>query len=292
MDSELPSFCRGFLCWSDMGYTLSEVPEFSLRSGEYVQSENFWVSLAAVVECAKAGDHQWSRVARRWVDSPPFLFADRLAMQVLADTGNRQELDFIKEQVSGSSDDVAAYAAEALAAAGSLNAVPAMLTAWKRVRQNEARETIGYSICNLLESPKAHKLSDRVQQHPSPAWSPRFESKAPPAEEGESEFEAAVYESYQSQLDDFGPDANVMFGTPFNPLKVARTAIGYAEKNLPVPWLYIRHRFEAATGHACHSWFKGGRFVQIAALASLEQFLQNSRPNNSEKRQFWGHDIP
>ena len=104
------------------------------------------------------------------------------------------------------------------------------------------------------------------------------------------DFEDQVPELYGQLLDKFGSDKALV-------LRGERHVVS-SQPHAGGEGAFFRssHRrsFEAATGIDCTSWYQDGKLRPLAAMATLEGFLESPEAEQYKEgiRYFWGHPIP
>jgi hypothetical protein len=299
-------FLEGVFSWWERGYNLAEAPPIPLLSAAALASNDPWIAIISAVEHAKRGDHQPIRGLDRWFHIDSEFFADRIAIIVTGDAGSMTDLQALEKLLLDGSDPVKAYAAEADLQAGSLWHVPAMIRAWRSVRQLADRETIGFAIADLLEG-SGGPLTAKAGSAPSdPAlmaklnFPPEMIANAEEANEDDQDepgFESLATQRFEELKAEFGSEKIVIFqGKPFGVKSLAEFMMGIATGKVPgdPSWLLLRHKFEASTGLDCSSFFRKRSFQPLAAAAILEEFLDDPDSDHYEegRRYFYGHPIP
>lgn len=87
-------------------------------------------------------------------------------------------------------------------------------------------------------------------------------------------------------------DLLIWNGRPFSVPDFSRSAVADIQSiSTPITW---RHTFESATGIDCRAFFEGGVFQPLAAVVTVEEFLNGPELARFKPgvRYFFGHPIP
>lgn len=308
MTTELPPFLHGCFDWRENGlHWDADYPYYvDLHDSTGLDRVNPWMVVAAVVDRAKRGNHDYARHLRPFFHRhDPFGLA-RVSLLVYADIARPHELVALQAVLAG--DDILArqYAAEAAALAGQISLVPAMLDAWTRAETAHDHEIIGFAISDILE-PEPGEIADHAgvwdtksPRAPSPGDSPalvrllemqaeRVKTQAP------SEFPGLVTDAYNALRAKLGGDRFVWEGEL---LSVARlvtrllTAAKQGRRSIGA-YLPLRHRLEAWTGMDCRAFFYAGEPRRLEIAAALESLVESGKLKHyvPGQRYFWGHPI-
>jgi hypothetical protein len=164
---------------------------------------------------------------------------------------------------------------DALAAWGSLTAVPTLLTTYLSIHKdfNDA------DIIPVL-------LSELLESEPGPL-------SVPEACASDSAYRDLVMGRLQELTDKLGTqEIIVLRGEPFGVVRLARLLLGAIRE--PVFPLDLRRKFEASTGVDCSPFFQNGILQRLTAAAIVEGFLESPAVDRFEPgvRYFFGHRIP
>lgn len=304
--SEVPEFLKGAFDWKRQGYFYPAPPE--LLRPESLVDQNPWIVLCAVVEHAKRGDRTHIAKLRRFFVPTDDFSLDRIVMLVTGVAGTEEDLRALLPVMETQPDLLRAYACEAASLAGPLWIVPHMLDAWLRVEFLGERESIGYSLSDLLEQ-GAGEVADNAGIYVSQAQPPPGMARTAALEEylsrrgnrapTEAPLVQLVLERHRSLVKDLGSEAAPIWnGQLFSVKELAARTRALIQDASPeqlqsVPFTTIRHKFEASTGIDCTSFFEKGRFQPLAALTILEEFLESGTAAKyiPGVRYFFGHAV-
>ena len=299
-------FLEGVFSWTERGYNLAGDPPIDLLAPAALASDDPWIAIAAAVEHAKHGNHRPIRGLTRLFRMNSEFFADRIAIIATGDAGTEFDLASLENLLLEGPDPVRAYAAEAALQAGGLWLVPAMLRAWRLVKQLADRETIGFAIADLLED-AGGVLSAKAGAAPlDPALMAKLnypaEMIALAEEQDDDELEEPGFESlanakFEELKAQYQTEKVVVYqGRLFGVMSLAEQMLDLARGSVPgdASWILLRHKFEASTGVNCSSFFERRVFQRLAAAAILEDFLIQPESSRYEdgRRYFYGHIIP
>jgi hypothetical protein len=307
----LPRFLYGCFDWRVNGYHWASEPDVDLLSDVTLASDNPFVVLAAVVECAKLGDHRQAiRLVPFFTQHEPFALA-RVALLAFADIATAADLHHLEQALRCEDNAVRTYAGEAAGYCGALALVPTMLEAWRAGNSIHDYEMIGFALSDMLE-PSAGEIAGHV------GIRDRRESQLEP----KSEAARAVYERVMAKKRALGLDALPAEPSPFPGLVMAeyarlsqlfgQSAFVWAGGELdmtrfvrlfldrvknPAPgvghFIGLRHRFEAWTGERCDDFFHAFAPQRLDMAATLEDFLRTKAASYVPgQRYFFGHPIP
>ena len=146
-----PPFLADTFLWQRRGYQLSGTPPAELGAPSALVSPDPWLRLAAVLERAKRGEFQVTRVLRESVDAELHPFLRDVYLELLGDAGTGQMLDTLSPLFQQNSEEVRVAACRAAYCSGYLFLVPLMLYAWHSVQSSDRRGTISFMLSDLLE---------------------------------------------------------------------------------------------------------------------------------------------
>lgn len=161
----------------------------------------------------------------------------------------------------------------ALARAGVLSLVPAIVDAYRKICTVRDADVIPYSISDMLE--------------------PEPDALCEPSEYGSVEEYCTAVLAVHSELSrKFGPDAAVFRGGIYSVQRIARAVLDDAAGgDLD---LELRQRFEASTGIETAQFYTARDFQPLTAAAIVEEFLASPAAAKyvDGARYFFGHRIP
>jgi hypothetical protein len=304
--ASLPRFLYGCFDWRVNGYHWASEPDIDLTSDGALTSENPFVVLAAVVECAKRGDHsQATRLVPFFTRHEPFALA-RVALLAFADIAMSGDLHHLEQALRCEDNAVRTYAGEAAGNCGSLALVPAMLDAWRAGERIHDWEMIGFALSDVLE-PSCGEIANHVgiRDQEELTIVPRTEAarrlvEALNRSRREAGFEPSPFpglvmaeHARLSQL--LGPHAFVWAGGELDMTRFVRVFLERVKDPAPGVGRFIglRHRFEAWTGERCDDFFHAFAPRRLDMAAMLEDFLRTKAASYVPgQRYFFGHPIP
>jgi hypothetical protein len=272
-----PAFLDGTFSWTRRGYGYAAPPPVDLdRAGSHVNGGS-WLSLAAILERAKAGDHTGVGVLKDLVSEPgASLRLRRARLGLLADAGTGAELDALAGWLREGPDYLRVDACWAASLAGATWLAPSMLEAHSRASGASDREAIALFISDLLEE-EGGEIARAMR---GPAG--RFERAV------QSEIARIGAERVPRWL---GGEFSVR-GLALRMSALLRNAL--CEVALSGAFIPLRHKFEAATGIDCSSFFAAGELELTATARILDEFLASPAPAGYQPgvRHFFGHPLP
>jgi peroxiredoxin family protein len=303
---DLPKFLKnGAFNWRSIGYhyVLDKNEVERVKLGD---DDNPWFVIAHVVDRAKQGDFSKCSNLAKFFDQNLETNAAPAAMLITGDIGKKEDLKKLTEIMKKGPDGFRVYACKAAANSGCMWMIPYMLEAWHLVEGVDAHENIGYSIADMLDSieslDEVGTIGSRVgvfttkfelSQFKFDKLNEKSNNKA------DAIFHDIVMEQYQQLKNKFPNDDAIIwagkgrcmyeFAQYFLNMITTRN-FNFNQIPLVVP---LRHKFEAATGINCSSFFEGDRFHQINAVSILESFLDgsDSKKYQKHKRYFFGYVI-
>src|SRR5262249_33867337 len=144
-----PAFLEGTFSWTRLGYRYAARPPANIERHE---AHGSWMSLAAILERAKAGERgDVGALARSVGERGCSLGLRRARLGLLVDAGTGADLDALADWMHEGPDDLRVDACWGASLAGAAWLVPAMLQAYARVQGASDRDAIGFFISDLLE---------------------------------------------------------------------------------------------------------------------------------------------
>jgi hypothetical protein len=284
MSFERPEFLsQGVFAWDALGYAFATTPPPDLLSATALQSSNPWIRLAAVLERAKNGDFRMLPVLIDCLrQSDSWVLAGACAA-LLGDSGSAPRVREVVEQFHRELFDEGDLRfqlkiAQTLFWSGLLWTIPIAVEIY--LQSSQHRES---AIIPIL-------ISQMVEENFGPIASPTLLGS-------ESKYHAVVMERYEDLRTKFGTDTvPILYGEIFSIKKLAARMSDHlrADKIDRQSIISQRHRFEAATGVNCQSFYSEGELRPLAANAILEAFLESTQIEKYQDgvRYFFGHRIP
>lgn len=307
-----PKFLEGTFFWQILGYEFAEPPPINLLSQSALNSDDPWLTIAAVLEHAKHGDHsQISRLNKylslEWGEN-----ILSVAIRIIGDAGTEKDLYELVGLLENHSCFIKSNAAQAASMAGRLWLVPPMLEAWKKVDTQNEHNSIGRSISLLLESPGgvisaesgtydlSQDLLGRLKQS---EFSSVIESKFNLEsnlliKQPITQFERLVEARLNELIVQFGENQAIWQGKALSIRVLAEKMYSLVRDPTsgPLHGLFIpmRSKFESSTGLNCAQCYRNGVLQPLVAASLLEEFLESDQSRLYEEgiRYFFGHRIP
>lgn len=281
MAFERPSFLDGTFFWDRRGYTLAASPSLDLLSNESLKSENPWIAISATLERAKVGDFSGVRGLKTWMQRDLGPTLDYAFAELFGDAAPEETLREIESMIIDGPNHARMAACRAALWSGELWVVPLMLDCWRRVEQRDDRDSITVMLSDLLEK------------------------NAGPVVANEALSKEEYAELILSRVDEIQRKAKnqrtpIWEGGIFSVVGLAQkmyelvTSSAMAVDDFEDDFEGYRHKFEAATGIDCSSFFVDDELRPLAAAAVLEDFLVDGRSEQYENgvRYFFGHHVP
>lgn len=209
--------------------------------------------------------------------------AQRFVDNLLGDAGTDRHLEEVEAFIldEGFRINIVEDLCQSLCLWGRLSCIGTLLTIFDRFFDSGFNERIPSYFSSLLEPT------------PGPAW------QDPPrncADEKFYEYIHNVTELWERKKSELGSDSYVLWGSQFSVETLARKLRVLNDNGLHTNILrrHVRHRFEAATGINCSSFFKNGEYQPLTAAAMAEIWLESDAPSKfvPGERYFFGHRIP
>ena len=281
MTFEQPSFLNGTFIWDRRGYTLAGSPSLDLLSSTALDSDNPWIAISATLEHAKVGDFFAVGDLTKWMqlDLGPTL--NCAFAELFGDTASCEDLGKIESMIVNGPDHARMAACRAAYWSGLLWLIPLIVDCWKRVKWRDDRDEITVMLSDLLEEDAG----------------PIVANEAFSAEEYADLILGCVDEI---QMKGRNQGISIWEGTPYSVGGLAKkmyalvTCNTIAVDEFEDDFIDYRHKFEAATGIECSSFFVDDELRPLAAAVVLEDFLIEGHADHYENgaRYFFGHRIP
>lgn len=266
----VPFQYRG-LAWDAGGYFEIETPP---TVGAVDAKNDPWGFWRASLAAARTGDFslitELPAIFRETKEAPLAI----CCAELIGDAGK----DAVVEEMTGiltneSTIDRALLCCTSLYNRGYLRDVPLLLATWRRFVEHPDAEIIPVWISDLLE----------------PFDGPMSE---PEIFEDIEEYETLVRDGHEAVAERLGSaDLKVYRGEPFDVRGLAQAI----RERVREPYIRsdLRHRFEAATGIDCRSFYRNGNIRPLAAAAIVEEFLESDVAGafESGERYFFRHRV-
>jgi hypothetical protein len=301
-----PDFLKGTFNWSRLGLFHAGPSPINLLAPEALGSDQSWVSIAAIIEHAKQGDHSYIPLLQQWYHTDEE-YLDRISIILTGIAGRKKDIVSLPKLMRDGPDAARTYACNAAVGAGYLWLVPSMLDAWKRVVSLPNHETIGYAIAQMLEEPDGPIAENAGNYNTKPESIETVKDQTLQAllqevaadEQSPPEFELLVEARFNELKEKFGTDQVLIWeGNIFGVRRLAEKTLDLIYKAKKrgenVSLFAERRQFEAATGIDCSAFFQNMNLQPLAAAEILESFLESSAVDKYEDsvRYFFGHRIP
>lgn len=281
LGAQIPSFLRGTFDWEVRGYQFASEPPTDLAAPASLSSDDPWVVVAACLQQAKGGRFAPLERLRRFIRPDAAALLVRASVDLLGDVATNQALAVLLEVLAQEPDAIRVEACWGCHLAGHLWLVPPMVEAWRLLKRQADRDSVGSMFSQMLE------------EGPGPLSV--NEEYSPP---DYAELVLARYRELATRLG--GDTAAVWEGRLFSVTDLAtrkRQLLADGEETpfgLAVEFTDFRHRFEASTGIECSAFFHEEVFRPLAAAAILEEFFEGPEAAKFEPgvRYFFGHRIP
>lgn len=147
-----PAFLEGCFFWKGRGYHYAGPVPLEAQHVSAAAGGDPWIAVAAALEAAKKGDPSGIAHLRRWVlDEQVAPTLGGACLDLMADAGRRDDLEFLAGLMLEGSDALRLSACEVAQWCGMLWLVPYMAEARKAVRRLPDKRTIESTLCHLLE---------------------------------------------------------------------------------------------------------------------------------------------
>jgi hypothetical protein len=276
-----PAFlAQGTFQWSRRGYFYSAPPSEDLRSAKALDSSDPWIALAARLEYAKVGQCEPLRdLPTRATENVSRIYA-HACMSLFGDAARDTDLELLRPRFTSGSSESCFEGCWAAYCSGELRLVPNVLSGLSRLHPND-RESVCYWMCDLLEPTEDAPLRDAVGIDLND-WLPMAQV------------------AFQTVRDHVGSDRVAVWrGKPLSVYALVTEMQSFLSQIHHEPgssglFIALRHRFEAATGTDCGSFFKDGRLQPLAAAVVVEEFLNSpsSGTYQAGARYFFRHRVP
>jgi hypothetical protein len=276
-----PPFLKGTFFWDQLGYSYLASPPLNLLATEALDSENVWISLAGILEHAKAGNHAPLQRLQEWMRADIGHLLLCVCAELLGDAATTQDLRALENMLLEGPDHLRVAACRAAYWSGELWLVPLMIDSWNRVEWRDDRDTIAFMLSDLLEETAGPIVANEAYSA--------------------SQYNELVRRRVEELHSEIGTDrVSVWEGKVFGVTQIARRMYelllseGESVGDLDDSFIDYRHKFEASTGINCSSFFRNEEFQPLAATAILEEFLESGQGERYEDgvRYFFGHRIP
>jgi hypothetical protein len=281
LGSQVPSFLDGTFDWEVRGYQFASVPPTDLLAPSSRSSDDPWVVVAACLQQAKLGRFVTMERLRRFIRPDAAALLVRASVDLLGDVATKQAMAVLLEVLAQEPDAIRVEACWGCHLAGYLLLIPPMVEAWRLLKRQADRDSVGSMFSQMLEEgPGPLSVNEEYSPH------------------AYAELVLARYRELAVQLG--GDNATVWEGRPFSVTDLAirkRKLLangGETPFGLTVEFTDFRHRFEASTGIDCSTFFYNEVFRPLAAAAILDDFLEGPQAAKFEPgvRYFFGHRIP
>lgn len=224
-----------------------------------------WIVVAAALEAAKRGDGSGIAHLRRWVvdkQAAPTLVA--ACLDLIADPGRRDDLEFLAGLMLDGSDGLRIEACQVAQWWGAWWLVPYMLEARKAVRRLPDKQTIEANVSNLMESVDGEPVLYDGQYD-------------------DAEYAELVHARTGELASQAGTDEVAVFGGELLDMDrvirrmrqalVNRSRSGWTNWGAFLSW---RRKFEPFTGVDCSGFYSAtGEFMPLNAAAVLERYAED-----------------
>ena len=303
--SDLPPFLYGTFDWLINGVFIDGEgePSLDLKSDEALAHANPWIVIAAVLECAKAGDHTQAHRLQRYFELDEPFALNRVALVITGMTAASSDLELLIGALGSASPWTRAFAAQGAREAGALALVRPMVKAWSGAETANQRRMIAEAICDLLEAEGGELRQESAYYNAppvdpatlgNPATRALAEERAarPPIEE---RFPDLVDAACGALEEEHGTaDITLWAGEPRHPRKLAEEALAALPASTTSGHLvHYRRMFEASTGTRCSGFFRWTELRRLEIQATLEDFLHLDKTAYvAGRRYFFGHPVP
>jgi hypothetical protein len=275
-----PFLADGTFQWSRRGYFYASPPPEDLRSPRALGSNDPWIALAARLEYAKAGEFEALRdLPERATEDVSRLYA-HACMSLFGDASRDAHIDLLRPRLASGSSEACFEGCWAAYCSGEVRLVPDVLAGVSRIHSAGDRESVCYWVCDLLEPTEDAPLRNSVGIDLKD-WLP------------------LAWKAFETIRDGLGTDRVAVWrGKPFSIDALVAEMLAFLSRIDEEPgasglFIALRHRFEAATGVDCGSFFKDGQLQPLATAAILEEF-EEARPSSFREpgRYFFGRRVP
>ena len=260
-----PAFLEGCFFWKGRGYHYAGPVPAQATDVHAAAGDDPWIAVAAALEAAKRGDGSGIAHLRRWVvdkQAAPTLVA--ACLDLIADAGRRDDLEFLAGLMLDGGDGLRIEACQVAQWCGALWLVPYMLEARKAVRRLPDKQTIEANVSNLLES---------VDDEPV-LYDGQYD---------DSQYAELVHARTGELASQAGTDEVAVFGGELLDMDrmvrrmrmalVNRSRGGWTHWGAFLSW---RRKFEPFTGVDCSSFYSAtGEFMPLNAAAVLERYAED-----------------
>jgi hypothetical protein len=280
--SDAPAFLEGTFLWQENGYFFGAPPPVPLRDPTLLEGRDPWLALAATLEYAKAGSHDAVGELARWFGEDVELGFIQSCLFLIGDAGRAEHMRLLVEMMKPEKEEyLRIKACDAACHAGYLWLGHEVLKVWRSIRVAE-KSIISLHLSNLLDPPGSAEVYDYL------------------AFEEDDEYLAFVQGRLEALARTTGDgEAAVFQGVVLDVRKLAEQMRDLLRPTTPAQkreatFRQLRHRFEAATGTDCRSFYRDDELQPLAAAAVIEDFLESEAATRfvPGKRYFFGHPVP
>lgn len=273
-----PKFLQDCFYWKGRGYHYASSAPEDVSSPDGCLSDDPWIALASIMECAKRGDYSHIAQLRKWTldkGSDPTLVSACLGLT--ADAGLDTDLEFLAELMIDGPNHLRIEASLAAQWSGVLWLVPFMVEAWCSLDRRADRDAIEANISNLLDA-----------RDGEPAFFDTGLSKA--------EYRRAVEARLAELKETYGSDrVAVLAGAPVDMGKqvwLMRKALVPKGTDEWIDWsdfLLWRRKFEVYSGVDCSGFYgKDAELLPRNAAAILDKYMSSPLHFEEGERYFFG----
>lgn len=274
-----PTFLQGCFYWKGHGYHYSNSAPEGMVSPDGCLSDNPWIALASIMECATHGDYSHVSQLRKWIvdkDNDPTLVSACLGL--IADSGLDADLEFLAELMIDGPRYLRIEASLAAQWSGVLWLIPFMVEAWCSLDRRADRDAIEANISNLLDVREGE-----------PAF---FDTGL-----GKADYRRAVEARLAALSDTHGSDrVAVLAGEPVDMEKqvwLMRKALVPKATDEWIDWsdfLLWRRKFEVYSGVDCSGFYgENAEFLPRNAATILDKYMSSPMRFDVGKRYFFGN---
>ncbi|WP_369943687.1 hypothetical protein [Xanthomonas medicagonis] len=277
--TQRPKFLQGCFYWKGRGYHYSSPVPDGVLSPDGCTSDDPWIALASIMECAKRGDYSRIAQLRKWIldaRSAPTLVSACLGLT--ADAGLDPDLEFLAELLIDGPNYLRIEASLAAQWSGVLWLIPFMVEAWCALDRRADRSSVEADISNLLDAREGE-----------PAF---FYTGL-----GKADYRKAVEARLADLKETCGTDrVAILAGEPVDVDKhVWRMRKALVPKGTDewIDWsdfLLWRRKFEAYSGVDCSGFYdERAEFQPRNAAAILDRYMASPRHFDVGERYFFGN---